>query len=61
MYNPPDDDLTRSKHVLEKTAVIHDRVAYHQSTKTTRIRNSKTAPGNYICPHSDIQSPADGR
>jgi hypothetical protein len=53
--------LMMTLHVLEETPVIRDHVGYRQPTKTTRICNSKTGPANYICPYSDIQSPADGR
>jgi hypothetical protein len=32
-----DDDLIRSKHVVEETTILHDNVAHHQSTNMTRI------------------------
>jgi hypothetical protein len=45
IYNIPDDDLIRSKHI-EETSIIHDKVAHHQFKNVTRSFTSKTSPVN---------------
>jgi hypothetical protein len=42
-YNLPDDDLIRLKRAAEEETVIHDNVAHHRRTNTTRNCTSETA------------------
>jgi hypothetical protein len=39
-------DHIRSKHIVEEAAVIHDKVAHHQSVNTARSCTSNAAPVN---------------
>jgi hypothetical protein len=44
VYNLPDDDLLKSKHVVEETTMIHDSIAHHQYTENDKKLNLQDCP-----------------